>query len=83
VRCLASIAEGAADVYEVRPTANGRATNEALKDIKMPAHSMIAAIQRGEKVKVPGANDTVRAGDTLIAIGPHGIDKEFRKLFAG
>ena len=83
VRCLASIAEGAADVYEVRPTANGRATNEALKDIKMPAHSMIAAIQRGEKVKVPGANDTIRAGDTLIAIGPHGIDKEFRKLFAG
>jgi trk system potassium uptake protein TrkA len=83
VRCLASIAEGAADVYEVRPTQNGPATDMALKNLRMPAHSMIAAIQREDQVKVPGANDKVRAGDLIIAIGPHGLDKEFRKLFAG
>ncbi len=83
VRCLASLAEGAADVYEVRPSANGPATDKALKNVKMPAHSIIAAIQREDGVMVPGANDTIRVGDTLIAIGPHGTEKEFRRLFAG
>lgn len=83
VQVLASFAEGTADVYEVRPTVTGQATGQALKSIRMPAHAIIAAIQRGEKVKVPGANDTVLADDTLVVIGPHGADKEIRKLFAG
>jgi trk system potassium uptake protein TrkA len=83
VRCLASLAEGTADVYEVRPTVQGQATDAPLKDIRLPAGVIIAAIQRGDKVKVPGANDKILAGDTLIVIGPQGNEKEIRKLFVG
>jgi len=83
VRRLASLAEGAADVYEVRATLAGEATNAPLRKIRMPAHSLVAAIQRGDQASVPGATDAVRAGDRVIVIGPQGVDKEFRRLFVG
>ncbi len=83
VRRLASLAEGAADVYEVRATLAAEATNVPLRKIRMPAHSLVAAIQRGDRASVPGAADAVRAGDRVIVIGPQGVDKEFRKLFVG
>lgn len=83
VRTLATLAEGVADVYEIRPARKAKVLGYELRNIKFPPQCMIAAIQRGDEVTVPGADAVIKAGDTLIAIGPHEIEKELHKLFTG
>jgi len=82
IRHLTTLAVGIADVYEIRVGDHGNGvTGKALKDVKMPGGSIIAAIQREDKVRVPGAMDTINTGDTLILIGPGGLEKQLRKAF--
>ncbi|MFQ5590803.1 MAG: Trk system potassium transporter TrkA [Phycisphaerae bacterium] len=82
VRSLAVFADGIAEIYEITPSERAKALGHALRAIKLPARTMIAAIRRGDDVYVPGAEDTITAGDTFIAIGPRGIEDDLRKLFA-
>ena len=82
VRLLASLSQGTADVYEITPTRRATAVGKELRNLKLPANCMIGAVQRGDEVKVPGAEDTIHHGDTVLLIGPHGIERELKKLFA-
>ena len=52
-----------------------------LRNVKLPAQALIAAIRRDDKVHVPGADDRIVLGDTLLIIGPGGIAESLRKLF--
>ena len=83
VRKLATLAEGIADVYEIHPKRKAKVLGYELRNVKFPPKCMIAAIQRGDDVTVPDGEATIQAGDTLIAIGRSGIEKELRKLFTG
>ena len=82
VKKLASLAAGIADVFEVqvRKAVPG-VVNLPLKDVKFPQRCLVAGIQRGKEVKVPGANDRIERGDTLIIIGPAGMYRSLRKVF--
>ncbi len=82
VRLLASLSDGAADVYEIRPTRKSIAVGKELRNLKLPPECMIGAIQRDGTVKVPGADDTIAIGDTLLLIGPDGIERKLKKIFA-
>ena len=42
---------------------------------------MVAAIQRGARVHVPGAEDAIAAGDVVVLIGPAGLERKLRKIF--
>jgi trk system potassium uptake protein TrkA len=81
VRRMASLAEGEADVYEIRPGARSKVIGKELRNIKMPEQCMIAAIQRADDVRVPVAEDKITAEDVVVVIGPHGAEAELRKLF--
>ena len=82
IRHLTTLAVGIADVYEIRVgEARNGVTGKPLKDVKIPGGSIIAAIQRDGEVHVPGAMDTINSGDTVILIGPGGLEKELRKAF--
>ena len=81
VRSVASFGEGVAEVYELRPSKRAKDLGHELRNIKMPPESMIAAIRREDRVYIPGADDQVLAGDTLLVLGPCGISDELRKLF--
>ncbi len=82
VRILASLADGIADVYEIQVPPNAvDILNKPLEEIVFPEHSMVAAIQRGDDVRVPGAKDTIAANDRVIMIGPSGMTKRLRRLF--
>ena len=84
VRQLAPLAEGIADVYEVRvPGLAKRVVNIPLKEIRFPARTIIAAISRGSTVFVPGADDEIRAGDLVVVIGPSECGRELKKMFGG
>ena len=81
IRSMATFADDIAEVYEIRPSKRAKILGHELRRIKLPAQTMIAAIRRGDRVYVPGAEDQVTVGDTLLAIGPVGITDDLRKLF--
>lgn len=82
LRHLASLAAGIADVYEVRvPAKAANVVSRPLREVKFPPKTMIAAIQRGEDVHVPSADDMINPGDIVVVIGPSNIDRQLRKTF--
>lgn len=81
VRSLATFAGDVAEVYEVTPTRQAPILGHELRNIRMPPLSMIAAIRRSDRVRVPGADDQVLAGDAVLVIGPRGIKPELTELF--
>ncbi len=83
VRVLASMVEASADVYEVRVGPRSKAVGTCLRDLKLPGPSVVGAILRGEKVRVPGADDTIEENDVALIIGGKGLEKELTKLLAG
>ena len=52
-----------------------------LSQVKLPAQCTIAAILRDGKVTVPGGNDAIKAGDSLVVIAPHGAESKLKKIF--
>ena len=83
VRQLAQLADGVADVFELRATsASKKVLGQPLKDIEFPSQTTVAAVQRGDVVHVPGAMDEIEAGDTLVLIAPNENRKALAKLFS-
>ena len=83
IRHMGALAVGIADVYEVRVPIDGQSavTGKPLKEVQFPAKAMVAAIGRGAEVCVPGGDDVITSGDTVLVIGPGGIERELRKAF--
>ncbi len=81
IRSLATFAGGVAEVYELHPSKRAKVLGSDLRNIGLPARTMIAAIRRGDKAYVPGAEDQITEGDTILVIGPCGIANDLRKLF--
>lgn len=81
VRVLASLEEATADVYEVQVGKSAEVLGRALKNITWPSPCVIGAIHRGEKVFVPGAEDVIEKGDTLLIIGARALSEPFAALF--
>ena len=81
IRSIATFADGVAEVYEVHPSKRAKVFGQDLRNVTLPAQTMIAAIRRGDGVAVPGAEDQITAGDTILIIGPRGIANDLHKLF--
>lgn len=83
VRQLASLAQDVAVLYAVKvPTiAHGPCVGSPLREVPLPEKVIVAAIQRGDHVYVPGASDSVEPGDDVIVAAQPGIQKELGWLF--
>lgn len=55
--------------------------NRPLKDIKLPANTLVAAIIRDEDVMVPGGTDVIRTQDELLIVGRVEQIPKVEKLF--
>ena len=83
VRRLATVAEGVADVYEVQVSPKAaQIVGRPLSDMRLDEQIIIAAIQRDGKVFVPSGDDIIHGGDTVVLIGPSGMERRLRKTFA-
>lgn len=81
VRSLAMFADGIAEVYELRPSKRAKVLGHQLRNLRLPPETTIAAIRRGDSVRVPGAEDQILQGDTILILGPRDIAESLRKLF--
>ena len=60
---------------------NSKALNKAVKDVRMPSNTLIAAIMRDQAIVVPGGNDVLKAGDELFVVGRIEKIPEVEKVF--
>jgi len=83
LRLVSNLAEGIIDVYRVRVGPGAEVVGKPLREVKLSPNWIIAAIQvaGSDTVSVPGAEDVVNAGDTLLVIGRHGRERTLRKMF--
>ena len=61
------ISGGVAEVWEVEVKENTPITRAPLKDLILP-QSLIVAIEREDYVRVPGADDQLQPGDTVVVL---------------
>ena len=69
------------DLIEVGPVSGGSEMDKPLMEMRFPAGSFIAAIERKEQVIVPTAREKVQEGDRLIIIGRMSFQKDYIKMF--
>ena len=57
--------------------------NKEVKDIELPADSVLVSIVRGEEVIVPKGNTVLKPGDDIIALTLIGNEPQLLNLLAG
>jgi trk system potassium uptake protein TrkA len=79
----AVLADGKAEVIELRVVEGARVAEQALKRVRFPKNTLIAAVIRDDQVIVPRGDDAVRVGDTVIAFARSDSINALLKLFHG
>ncbi len=74
---------GSIGVYEIEVDEGCAATEHVLANLQLPAQCLIAAVLREEFVRVPGADDRLRAGDTVVALIDDDALEETLAFFQG
>ena len=59
---------GAIGIYELEVSAGTKVTGATLAELPLAGRCLIAAIQRDGFVRVPQADDTLKAGDVVVAL---------------
>ncbi len=83
LRLMASLAEGYVDVYRVKLGADSPLIGPPLREVRLGANWVIAAIRRDGLVWVPAADDVIEPHDTLLVIGKHGSEKSLQRIVLG
>jgi len=77
----AVLADGKAEVIELRVTKDAKLAEQALKRVRFPRNTLIAALIRDDQVIVPRGDNTFRVGDTVIAFARSDSIDGLLKLF--
>ena len=68
-------------VLEIEVLPDSPATEHVLAVVDFPAQCLIAAVMREDSVRVPGADDHLRPGDTVVALVDRAAVDDTLKLF--
>jgi trk system potassium uptake protein TrkA len=66
---VVNFAEGKVQMRRFKLVEGGPLAGKLLKDLKIPAGTLITAIDRDREVLVPGGSDDLRAGDEIFVLG--------------
>ena len=80
VTALAVLGEGALEVLEFEVGDGSPVLGKPLKAVQLPRGTLIATILRGSKVIVPGGDDEIQAGDSVVLIATEASLETARKL---
>jgi trk system potassium uptake protein TrkA len=74
--------EHGTSIFSIQVGSRARAAGLSLKDLPLPSGCVLVAVQRGEDVHVPGPNDRIAPGDTLVAIADEKLIRPLNALFS-
>jgi trk system potassium uptake protein TrkA len=80
---LMSFKRGKLAIVRVDLPADSPVLNKEVKDVELPADSVLVSILRGEEVIVPKGNTVLKAGDDIIAITSIGNEPQLLNLLVG
>jgi trk system potassium uptake protein TrkA len=63
-----ALGDGTISVLEVEVLRDSPATQAKLADVKLPTRCLIAAVMREDFARVPGGDDQLQAGDTVVVL---------------
>jgi trk system potassium uptake protein TrkA len=76
-----SLPGGAIGVFEIEVEQGAPATEHVLANLQLPMQCLIAAVMRQDYVRVPGADDRLAPGDTVVALINESVAAEAVKHF--
>lgn len=68
VTAVAALMEDSVEAIEVEASASSRLVKSQLAKLGLPRGSLVAAVQRGERILVPGGSDQIADGDRVLLI---------------
>ncbi len=80
---LVTLEEGQGEVLELTAGAGARGVGVPLKDLGLPRGVLLAALVRGEQVRVPRGNDVVEPGDRVVVMATRGNRRAVERLLRG
>jgi trk system potassium uptake protein TrkA len=66
IKAVAALLEDSVEVFEVEAAEGSRLVSTSLSDLGLPRGILMAAVQRGERIFIPGGDDTIEPGDHVI-----------------
>ena len=81
-RRLSTLAEGIIDVYQIRVGKGAEVVGKPLRETELAPDLMIAAAPHDGEARLPGPDDSLQPGDTVLVIGRQAMEKKLEKIFA-
>lgn len=81
ISLLANLTEGVVDVYRVRIGPNCDILEKPLREASIKEDCLVVAIPDVNRVRLPGPDDVLHAGDTVIVVGRHKMEPTLEKIF--
>ena len=73
---------GRIGVFEIEVVEGAPATEHVLANLRLPSQCLIAAVMREEFARVPGADDRLKPGDTVVALIDDSVVEETLSHFS-
>lgn len=72
---------GSIDILEIEVLEGAVVTQQVLADVPLPSQCLIAAVVKESYIHVPGADDRLAPGDTVVALAEQSAVREMMKVF--
>jgi trk system potassium uptake protein TrkA len=79
---LPLVPEGSIDVLEIEVLQGAPITQEVLARTGLPAQCLVAAVVRENFAWVPGAEDRLQPGDTVVVLADRGVEEQLIQMFS-
>jgi trk system potassium uptake protein TrkA len=68
ITAVAALLEDSVEVFQVEATEGSRLVRTPLSGLGLPRGILIVAVQRGDRIFIPGGDDRVEAGDQVVVV---------------
>ena len=68
VTAVAALLEDSVEVFEVEATEGSKMVRSPLSALGLPRGMLIVAVQRDERIFIPGGNDRIEVGDQVVVV---------------
>jgi len=81
LQSLTQLENGQAEVLEFRAREGARALGVPLRRLKIPRGALLAGIVHNDQVVIPGGDDVVQSGDTVVVLTTASVRASVERLF--
>lgn len=81
LKSLTKLSDGQAEVLEIDAVHGSRAVGTSLRQLNLPRGALISAIVHDDQVVIPGGDDQISVGDSVIVLVTKGARSTVERLF--